>query len=306
MSTVNGILDTLHRGIRNIPNFGELLSTRDREFLLEHSVVRVARPGEVLCQQYQRDNSVFILIVGHAEVTEEVQGKTVSLGRLAQGELFGEISALLRVPRIATVKVVAPSVLLEFPGEALLALIDGIPAIRDAVIRRYWKRMLHTALCSTPLLSPLCGEPLDRLIEEAAIASFPKGAVIVKQGEAADALYVINYGMVRVYHEVDGRHLNLAILKPGDYFGEWSLITGAPKEATVCALTQVETVCLDRATFHDLMQRYPDVWQSIDLVAHNRHRQTLHAGKAPVSREQIHAMLAEIEAVLREQRGKPH
>ena len=103
MPDINAILDSMHQAMQKNPIFGDLLSQQDREYLLERGTIRVAGVGEVLCKQYQRDSHVFVLINGAVEVTEEVQNKTVSLGKLQSGEVFGEIAALFMMPRIATV-----------------------------------------------------------------------------------------------------------------------------------------------------------------------------------------------------------
>ncbi|MEJ2508629.1 MAG: cyclic nucleotide-binding domain-containing protein, partial [Gammaproteobacteria bacterium] len=84
-----GILEAVHEALDANVAFSDLLSTGDRQFLLDHGVVRRALPGERLCEQNQRDNRVYIIVVGEVEVTESVDGDVVHLASLGRGELFG-------------------------------------------------------------------------------------------------------------------------------------------------------------------------------------------------------------------------
>jgi len=117
MTDINSIFDSMHKAMQKNPIFGDLLSQEDREYLLNGGTVRVAMEGEVLCKQYQRDSSVFVLLNGAVEVTETVGSNIISLCKLYSGEVFGEIAALFMMPRIATVTVIKRSVVLEIPGE---------------------------------------------------------------------------------------------------------------------------------------------------------------------------------------------
>ena len=99
----------------------------------------------------------------------------------------------------------------------------------------------------------------------------PPGSILLQEGEVGDAAYVVVYGNLRVSHDVNGKHLNLALLRPGDYFGEWSLLTGAPRTATVSSLSQAELVCIERGAFLDVLKDNPEIRDRIDLEAHNRY-----------------------------------
>ncbi len=298
MPDINAILDSMHQAMQKNPIFGDLLSQQDREYLLERGTIRVAGVGEVLCKQYQRDSHVFVLINGAVEVTEEVQNKTVSLGKLQSGEVFGEIAALFMMPRIATVTVIKNSVVLELPGEVLGELIDKVPVLRDAVFERYHHRSIHTALKSVSIFSSLSDDAFDEMCKVASLVTARKGEKLIREGELGDALYIINYGVARVFTSVDDVELNLSLLRPGDYFGEWSLLTGAPRAASVAAVTQMELVRLGCEEFLEFIRKYPNIQESIDLVAHERKSRTEHARTRPESENDVQTILAEIEHVL--------
>ncbi len=298
MADTHVILNSMHKAMQKNPIFGDLLSTQDREYLLTRGTIKAVRPGEILCKQYQRDTSVYMLINGAVEVTEEVQNNTISLGKLYSGEVFGEIAALFMMPRIATVTVIKPSVVLEIPGEVLGELVERVPVLRDAVFERYRDRTINTAFKSVPIFSSLPEEAIREMGNAATIVTAKKGDHLINEGEQGDALYIINYGVARVYTNQEGAELNLALLRAGDYFGEWSLLSGAPRAASVAAVTQMELVRLGCEEFLDFIRKYPNIRESIDLVAHERKNRTEFARSAPESSQDVQTILSEIERIL--------
>ncbi|MBN4080408.1 cyclic nucleotide-binding domain-containing protein [Beggiatoa alba] len=258
--------------------FSELLKVEQRQFLIDHGVVHSVFPGEVLCECGQSGDRVFILVFGEVKVSKVDGAQSVILGYLRQGEIFGEISALYHSPRVSTVTVSKPSVLLEIPGEILTQVVDQNRLLRSAIIKRYKRRITQTALRSVPSLRYLSDKAIENLIEYSSLVGIPAGNKILKEGESGDALYVVISGIVRVTHTRDGAQFNLAQLSAGDYFGEWSILTGAPRAASVTAVTPVEVVRLECDLFLDFIKDNPEVRDRIDLDAHNRHELTLVSG----------------------------
>jgi CRP-like cAMP-binding protein len=299
MVDINAILDSIYQAVQDNSLFGDLLSKEDREFLLKNGLARSVSTNEVLCEQNQRDNRVFVIITGNMEVTESVNGKIISLGKLGKGEIFGEIAALFMTPRIATVTALQPSVVLEIPGQILEELIMSNKTIRDAVFKRYRERTLVTTLRAVPIFAGLSGEDISNLSNDASLVSARKGETIIHEGEQGDGMYIIKYGQARVFIGTDdGRELNIALLRSGDYFGEQSLLTGAPRSASVAALTQVEAVFLGRAEFLKFIQEHEDVRERIDVVAHERKQQTDKVRTMPETREAVDNILQSIQNVL--------
>ena len=162
------------------------------------------------------------------------------------------------------------AVLLELPGEIFERVVRSRLPLQHALIARYKRRLSETALRSVPLFQRIPAEALAGLIERAALVSFPAGSVMVHESEPGDALYVLIYGTARVSHRLAGETLNVALLRGGDYFGEWSVMTGAPRTATVEAVTRVETLRIECQDFLDFIQTHPRIRDRLDLAAHNR------------------------------------
>jgi CRP/FNR family transcriptional regulator, cyclic AMP receptor protein len=113
-------------------------------------------------------------------------------------------------------------------------------------------------LARSPLLRGFAEEDLARLAGAARRRTYRRGEVIVHQGDPGDALYLLQSGRVKIALRADsGDEAVVAILGPGDCFGELSLIDGEPRSAAVEALEPVETVSLGRGDFLRFVRANP-------------------------------------------------
>src|SRR4051812_813144 len=98
-----------------------------------------------------------------------------------------------------------------------------------------------------PLLSRLMPDDLRAIGALARKQTHAAGAVIFYEGDAGDSFYVIVDGMVGVTVMLPaGTEKTLALLGPGDCFGELSLLDGNPRSATATALRQTVLLSLNR------------------------------------------------------------
>lgn len=295
------VIAAVERAVDTHQLFGDLLTTVEKEYLLDRGIVRSVAPGTTLCHQHQRDDRVYILVVGEVEASAGEESNRTHIANLRQGELFGEIAALFGMPRVCDIIVTRPSVVLEIPSEVLRTIIESRAALRDAVMKRFRDRITETALRAVPLFRYLPDDSMARLVAVSTLIGAPPGSILIEEGEVGDAFYVVIYGTLRVSHDIDGRHLNLAMLKAGDFFGEWSLLTGAPRTATVSALAQSELVCVERQAFLDLLQAHPEIRDQLDLEAHQRHDELLSSNTVS-SEARASQMLGEIKDILKQER----
>jgi serine/threonine-protein kinase len=77
---------------------------------------------------------------------------------------------------------------------------------------------------------------------------FARGTVIIREGDSGDAAYMIAAGHCRAYRTVGAEHETLAVMEPGDVFGEMALLLDEPRAATVEAMDQVTVLVLDKST----------------------------------------------------------
>ncbi len=125
--------------------------------------------------------------------------------------------------------------------------------------------------------------PLFRELERPAVRGFAeltreqrfaKGALIVKEGDPGDALFVVRTGEVKVVLVgVDGREVILNVLTVGNHFGELSLIDGRPRSAHVVATQASSLLVLRRADFRRQVEASPQVAWGLMIELSRRLRQ---------------------------------
>ena len=299
MANTEKIYEVIEKAIDNQTSFGDLLTADEKQTLIDCGTVHSAMSGEVLCHQGEIDRRVFIIVMGEVEISEGEGENQVVLAHLKRGEVFGEISALFESPRISNVKVTKPSVVLIIPGDVFENIITGRSALYNAILERYKNRLSETALRSVDLFRHIEGDILKPLIEVASIVGISEGGTIVTEGEAGDYFYIIIRGTACVSHDLGGSTINLALMKSGDYFGEWSVLTGAPRAATVSAIDRVDLLQIERGAMLSFIQEQPEVGERIDLIAHNR-RESLSGSGIPDSPEQLKQMVKNIENVIQD------
>jgi HlyB family type I secretion system ABC transporter len=127
------------------------------------------------------------------------------------------------------------------------------------------------ALGKLPLLEFLPAKVREQVARRFVRVSFAFGAVIVREGDPADALYVLLSGRARVVKRGDtGEEIPLNILRAGDAFGEMALLEHSTRMATVRASGDVEALRLDRAAFEELLVAAPDLKVYLELQASHR------------------------------------
>jgi len=87
------------------------------------------------------------------------------------------------------------------------------------------------------LLSYFADEQLERFMQYVVAEQMPQQAVIVKQGDCGNAMYVILEGELSVRLNVGGLETVLATLGTGDFFGDFAMFDHGPRSASVVANT---------------------------------------------------------------------
>ena len=101
-----------------------------------------------------------------------------------------------------------------------------------------------------PLFSLLTTIQAESIADAVVKRRYRKGEAIVEQGKKSCALTILLTGRARVVStDTRAREVILAILRPGDYVGEMSLIDQAPHSASVFAEVQTDTLVLDQVIF---------------------------------------------------------
>jgi small-conductance mechanosensitive channel/CRP-like cAMP-binding protein len=132
--------------------------------------------------------------------------------------------------------------------------------------------VLHDRLRSVALFRPLSEELLTVLVNGARVIEYGAGERIVQQGDTGDTCYVVDRGSLAVLVKESGVEQRVADLREGDLFGEMSLLTGAPRSATVRALTDTRIVSVGAKSLQEVLTRSPELATALaEVVAKRQH-----------------------------------
>jgi len=123
------------------------------------------------------------------------------------------------------------------------------------------QRNLDAALRRCPLFARVDDDTLARCAGLLRLRRYRKGEIVFHQGDAGDALFVIESGAVKIVLPSPGgeEEAIIATLRPGDFFGELALLDGAERSATAVAHETTTTFRLARLDFERLMEANPQL-----------------------------------------------
>lgn len=158
-------------------------------------------------------------------------------------------------------------------------------------------------LASGRLFQGLGADERAQLVARARIRRYGPGEVVFLQGAPGASMMAVLSGEVRIsISSPDGKELLLAILHPGEVFGEIALLDGKERSADARAQTACSLAVLDRREVLLFLERHPEAWLRIVEVLCERFREnTEHA--AELSLLQLPVRLA--KALLRLEAERP-
>jgi signal transduction histidine kinase len=108
-------------------------------------------------------------------------------------------------------------------------------------------------LRKSPLFEGLSDEELQRLVDMAEPVYLNSGDILMKQGDAGDAAYVVIKGEFEIQKQSGQSVIKIDVRNPGDVVGEMALLSRASRTATVVAKTEGETLRIPAEAFEALL-----------------------------------------------------
>ncbi len=224
--------------------------------------------GDAIVREGDPGDAFYILTSGHARVVKTSEGgEEFPLGVIRAGEEFGEMALLQGEPRNATVRCSSEVSVLRLDRRDFQRLLEEVPALHDAMTLLVRHRTLQTFLREFTDLGRLPFPVQRALVERLTPMTAAAGDTVIREGEPAGPMYVIESGRARVYIGDHGRPRNVAFLRTGDYFGELSVLRGSPRTASVEALTECRLLALAPESLSALARDYPELRRVLDTRA---------------------------------------
>ncbi len=128
------------------------------------------------------------------------------------------------------------------------------------------ERAGRQALARIPIFQSLTADENRAVWSMLERLRFAPGEYILHEGDDGDSLYILERGQVKVTLANGGAPRELAMLHPGQFFGEMSLLTGERRSANVIAVDEVECHRLKKSDFKKVLDRRHELAEEISLV----------------------------------------
>lgn len=250
--------------IKHFPCFSALSLEQSYELATLMTEMHVKAQDTIVVEN-ELIESIFIIASGEAEVFRQIQNKKkvnlIPLAKLGAGEGIGLSDTgfySVSGKRTATVKAITDMVLFRLSIQDLHHFLEKnqlenimYTAAKEMQRMNFIKQSLPFAK-----LSPARLKWLANHVEERKVTA---GTIIFNQGEKGDSCYLIYSGQVEISITTEGITKRVTTLKPPVLFGEATLITNSPRNATAIALEDCELLVLKKDYLSELMANEKDV-----------------------------------------------
>jgi len=215
--------------------------------------------GDVIVKQGDPADSFYVLMRGRARALKiKDDREEIPLGVLKPGDSFGEAALLDGGIRNATVRCSTSVELVRIDRNEFLQLLQQVPELRQYIEMTGRNRALQSFLYQFSNFGRLPAPALRGMIEKLTPVDVAKDELIIRQGDSAGPMYVIEKGRARVFIGTNSTEKNLAFYREGDFFGELSILNGSPRAASVQAFTDCQLLALGPEAVLDLRYRFPE------------------------------------------------
>lgn len=152
--------------------------------------------------------------------------------------------------------------------------------------------MKRDVLANMPLFARLTERELLRVMQAVEVREYEDTALVIKEGDKGDELFIVLDGKVRVTR---GEQV-LTSLGQGEHVGEMALIRSVPRSATVTAVGHAELIAIRRADFFEILRKEHEIavkmlWQFLGVLADrlDATNSQLHNAKRELAAEDITA-----------------
>jgi CRP-like cAMP-binding protein len=107
--------------------------TGDRKLIMSKFVARETKAGEQIIREGEPSDGLYVILEGAVDVLKRQMGKDVVVSQLREGDLFGEMSCLRKIPATASIVVRRGGTLLRLPRKTFDELVVAYPQILELV-----------------------------------------------------------------------------------------------------------------------------------------------------------------------------
>ncbi|MEK7851332.1 MAG: cyclic nucleotide-binding domain-containing protein [Deltaproteobacteria bacterium] len=269
------VIETGKKQVPRTPLFSEL--TPDELAYLSQKVNAIqALAGSAIFKEGDSGDSIFIITHGEVKiVSKNSKGEEVEVAKLKDENFFGEFAYFSNSKRHASAIASADTELLELTRDILSGVTEKYPRITDVLMRFYKNRVVDKLMATSQLFKNIGPKDRMEILQKFSYHTFAPGALIIQEGCAGDYLYLIKSGKADITTWREDQEMLLATIGEGEFFGEISLVTGAPRTASVRARVALEAMRLSKADLDEVASKHQHVKKAIDDVIKKRVEDTI-------------------------------
>jgi len=122
-----------------------------------------------------------------------------------------------------------------------------------------------------PLFDCMNDTQLENVLQNAEIHRYGRGERLIEEGDQSDSMFIMLRGSAAVSVAQNGTGVRVGLMRPGDCFGEISLLTGEPRSATVRAEADCEVLEISKPVMAEVLRESPQCLTALsELLAKRR------------------------------------
>jgi cAMP-dependent protein kinase regulator len=272
------------RPFHHIPLFSEL-NEQELQLLLGHVQAKTFQKDSLICREGEAGESLMVLSRGEVAIIKQMpRGEEVWIRNLREGDFFGEFGFFTDQKRHTNVKALTECEILEISRNELDKIIKVHPRVKEVLQDFFKQRVLDLFLALSPLFSSLTSMEREDVFKRSRLLKIPEETLLFKEGAPSNSLYMIKSGEVEIFTLTrQGKRIQLATLKSGNFFGEISLLFNKPRMASAKTIRPSELLELTKEDLDACLLQFPKLRSILKEISLKRLAQT----KEILSREEV-------------------
>ena len=261
-----------------IPLFADL-DQQAREEAAAHLMLRHVPEGQTIFSTGDPGDALYIVESGQIDV---YNSQNDLIARPFENDYFGEMALLTGRSRESTAKATAHTnlwALFRVDFDDLLVSYPQISVSLSKILKEHLqaadRNFVENHLKKLTLMGGLSRMQLDEISSRLYSRHVNPGEIIFQEGQSGEELFFIENGHVQRFTSTPMGHLPLALLEPGDFFGEAALLSSRTYSITAQAQGTVDLWALKKSDLDDLIFKYPNLSAILNRVMSDRLVETM-------------------------------
>lgn len=240
--------------------------------LAQEAPIIELHPNQVLYPEDQLAESFYLVKEGELRLLMHSENRVLEVDRLGPDEFLGVSAFFARTPYALRAEAARVSQLHVVERSLFSLWLSQQPQQQDLFRQFYYEYLLQELIRYSPFFDSIPPEQRVLLMREFEIVPLGRGQVVVQERQMGEAFYLIASGQMEVFWEPEeGKPRRRSrYLRPGQFFGEISLLTHSPATASVRAASNTVLLRLPGQTLFRLLEPYPRVTQLMRRIAKAR------------------------------------